>query len=129
MSCILWTNLALAHEIRPAIVTVAFTADNRYEITIVANIEALLAEIGPTHIDTNESPSADLYNQPRVLAPQELRARVDAFAARWLAGSVARWLGGSVEFTSSSTASRYNPRSRQSRFRLPAIWRSPVSAP
>ena len=95
-------EFTLAHEIRPAVVTATFTPDNRYEVTIVANIEALLAEIGPTHTDTNESPSANLYNQLRALPPQDLRARVDAFAARWLGGIQIEFDGVKVQPTITS---------------------------
>ena len=49
-------NIAAAHEIRPAIVTAVFAPEQRYEITVVANLEALLAGIGPVHADTNEFP-------------------------------------------------------------------------
>ncbi|MSO67797.1 MAG: HupE/UreJ family protein [Pseudolabrys sp.] len=77
---------ATAHEIRPAIVTATFTADGRYEIAIVANMEALLVGISPIHSDTNESPSAMQYNQFRALSAADLQARISAFAPRWLEG-------------------------------------------
>jgi hypothetical protein len=86
-------NSAAAHEIRPAIVTALFTPDHRYEITIVANLEALLAGISPVHADTNESPSANLYNDLRALPPDALRARFNVFVPRWLAGIHAEFDG------------------------------------
>src|SRR5687768_15013662 len=76
---------AAAHEIRPAIVSATFTPE-RYEIAIVANLEALLAGIGPTHQDSDDSPSAAQYNQLRALSADALRARVEEFAPRWLDG-------------------------------------------
>ena len=90
-------NAAAAHEIRPAIVTAVFAPEHRYEITVVANLEALLAGIGPVHADTNESPSANLYNELRALPPDMLRARFNAFAPRWLAGIHAEFDGARVE--------------------------------
>ena len=76
---------AAAHEIRPAIVSATFTPE-RYQIAIVANLEALLAGIGPAHQDSDESPSAAQYNQLRALPADGLRARMEEFAPRWLEG-------------------------------------------
>jgi hydrogenase/urease accessory protein HupE len=76
---------AAAHEIRPAIVSATFMPD-RYEIAIIANLEALFAGIGPAHQDSDESPSAAQYNQLRALPADALRARMEEFAPRWLDG-------------------------------------------
>jgi hydrogenase/urease accessory protein HupE len=84
--CLLTPGAALAHEIRPAVVTATFGSDNRFEVTVVTNMEALLAGIGPQHADTNESPSAGLYNELRALSPEALKSRIEAFASRWLNG-------------------------------------------
>jgi hydrogenase/urease accessory protein HupE len=78
-------GVAAAHEIRPAIVSATFTPE-RYEIAIVANLEALLAGIGPIHQDSDDSPSAAQYNQLRALSADALRTRVEEFAPRWLDG-------------------------------------------
>jgi hypothetical protein len=83
---ILICDCAQAHEIRPAIVSTNFNPDQRYDITIVANMEALLVGIGPQHTDTNDSPSAAAYDALRVLEPAELRQRIEAFLPRWLPG-------------------------------------------
>lgn len=77
---------AVAHEIRPTIVTATFSPAGRYEITVAANMEALLAGVGPGHSDTNESPNAVQYNVLRALPPDEFRHRVEAFLPRWLQG-------------------------------------------
>jgi hypothetical protein len=82
----LFARPATAHEIRPAIVTASFLPDETFDITVVANLEALLADIGPAHSDSNESPQAAVYNQLRALPAEELRGRFAQFAARWLAG-------------------------------------------
>lgn len=66
---------ASAHEIRPALVTVTFPAENRYEMELGVNLEAILAGVSPQHRDTNESPNAKQYDTLRTLPPDELRAR------------------------------------------------------
>jgi hypothetical protein len=76
---------ASAHEIRPAIVTAVVTPE-RYDITFVANLEALLAGIGPQHNDTSEAATAAVYDGLRVLQPAELKQRFEAFAPKWLQG-------------------------------------------
>jgi len=77
---------AAAHEIRPAIVTAALGSGPDYAITIAANIEALLAGIGPDHVDSDTAPSAPAYNELRAASPDALRAKFDAFARKWLDG-------------------------------------------
>jgi hydrogenase/urease accessory protein HupE len=77
---------ALAHEIRPAIATVTLEPSGRFLVTVSANLEALLAGIGPQHTDTDQAPGASVYNELRRLPPEELRARFMAFSPRWLAG-------------------------------------------
>lgn len=83
---IMFSSHVLAHEIRPAIVNVHFTADGRYEIEIGANLEAVLAGVSPIHADTNESPNAQAYNSLRALSPDELRARFKVYEPDFLAG-------------------------------------------
>jgi hypothetical protein len=75
-----------AHEIRPAIVTVSFPGDARYEVEISTNLEALLAGVSPKHADTNDSPNARAYNSLRALPPDALRARFKRFEPDYLAG-------------------------------------------
>lgn len=84
--CGLLARGAMAHEIRPAIASANFSPDGRYEILVNANMEALVAGVGPQHKDTDDSPSAAAYNQLRALPPQELAARIRQFSAQWLAG-------------------------------------------
>jgi hypothetical protein len=83
---VLFSRPVTAHEIRPAIVTAAFLPDQTFDIAVVVNLEALLAEIGPAHNDSNESPQAAVYNQLRALPAEDLRARFRQFSAQWLAG-------------------------------------------
>ena len=73
-----------AHEIRPSIVTADVSQPGAYNIVISANLEALLAGIGPQHTDSNDAPEAAQYNQLRALSADQLRARFDAFSPQWL---------------------------------------------
>ncbi len=77
---------AAAHEVRPLIATAHFEPGGRYAVDISANLEALLAGIGPQHSDTDQSPEAAQYDTLRRLSPDTLRDRFQAFSARWLEG-------------------------------------------
>jgi len=77
---------AAAHEIRPAVATLALAPDGRFEIAIVVNIEAVIAGVSPEHRDTDESPNARDYNRLRALAPEALRAVFEKQAAHYLEG-------------------------------------------
>jgi hypothetical protein len=70
---------ALAHEIRPAVVTVEFAAP-QYQIEISTNVEAMLAGVSPKHRDTTDSPNAKRYDELRQLAPAALRQQFQLFA-------------------------------------------------
>lgn len=67
-----WAERAHAHEIRPAVATVAFETDGRFRAELVLNAEALLAGIGSEHRDTNDAPGAGEYNAMRALEPADL---------------------------------------------------------
>ncbi len=70
---------ASAHTLTPTIVTITFNQDATFDIEITLNAEALLAEIGPQHDDTNDSPNAPTYNRLRELEPNQLRAEFERF--------------------------------------------------
>lgn len=74
-----WVAPAPAHEIRPAVVTASFGA-NEYRIELQANMEAVLAGVGPQHKDTDESPNARHYNTLRALPADALQRRIAAAA-------------------------------------------------
>jgi hypothetical protein len=76
---------ARAHEIRPAIATVNFSAD-RYDIEISANMEAVMAGVSPQHKDTDESPNAQTYNHLRELPPAVLEGKIREFLPQYLEG-------------------------------------------
>ena len=81
-----FTNVASAHEIRPAIVTAEFNPDGTYVIKVKANAEVLLAGIGPEHEDTLDTPQAQRYDTLRALSSEALVAEFRAFSGIWLAG-------------------------------------------
>lgn len=76
---------ARAHEIRPAIASVSFSADG-YDIDISVNMEAVIAGVSPRHKDTDESPNARQYNRLRELPPKALEQKVREFLPRYLEG-------------------------------------------
>lgn len=77
---------AVAHEVRPAVVTASFEQPQRFVVTVSTNLEALLAGIGPEHKDTDHAPTSSQYNLLRALPPAELRSRFEAYLPRWLEG-------------------------------------------
>ncbi len=81
-----------AHEIRPAVATVAFEG-NHYRIEITANFEAAMAGVSPVHRDTSESPNAQRYDSLRALAPGEFKTRWREFEPRYLDGLTVEWEG------------------------------------
>jgi len=71
--CLLFFSVQIwAHELRPAIADVSFP-DNSVNVSLRLNIEALIAEIGPEHDDTDDSPDAELYDQLRLMEPDDLK--------------------------------------------------------
>jgi hypothetical protein len=88
---------ASAHELRPVFVTPTFTADGRYEIAIVANMEALIAGVTPEHAGGDERALAAIYDHLRALPAEDLRARIEAFLPRWLDGITIEFDGVRVE--------------------------------
>ena len=79
-------NTAQAHEIRPAIVDLKLEENQQYEVTIRLNLEALIAQIGPAHNDTEESKNASTYNELRKLSAEQLKPRFDEFLPELLQG-------------------------------------------
>ena len=84
---------SLAHEIRPAVATLALAPDGRYELAIVVNLEAVVAGVSPQHRDTDESPNAREYDRLRALDPEALRKVIEADAVRYLEGIELRFDG------------------------------------
>lgn len=84
---LLWlviTQVAQAHEVRPAIFTLKFQSDRTFTLSAETNIEALVAGIGAEHDDTDDAPTANLYKSLRMLSADELGSRFSEFAPRWM---------------------------------------------
>lgn len=77
---------ASAHEIQPAIADIDFSTQGQVDLVIETNLEALIAEIGPEHEDTNASPNASRYDGLRTLSPSELEEAFEGFEAAFLSG-------------------------------------------
>ncbi len=75
---------ASAHEVRPAIATLAVLANGQLALEITLNLEAAVAGIGSEHEDTSSSPAAKQYDSLRALPPDSLRTAFDAFAGAFL---------------------------------------------
>ena len=73
-----------AHTLRPAVATLELDQSGLLSIQIRANAEALLADIGPEHGDTNDAPTASLYNKLRALPGDALAEQFQNFAADFL---------------------------------------------
>jgi hypothetical protein len=76
----------LAHEIRPAVVDVLLQADGSYQADIRLNLEALLAGIGASHKDSDESENAAEYNRLRRLSPVNMGREFARFQADLMQG-------------------------------------------
>lgn len=75
-----------AHELRPAIATISFDAAGNLTLVMSVNLEALIANVGPGHDDTAQSPNAGEYDRLRASTPDGLRAAFDRFEPEFLAG-------------------------------------------
>ena len=74
-----FVDVAGAHEIRPAVVTVTFDRQV-FDIEISANVEAMIARVSPKHADTSESPNAQRYDMLRQLSSSALEEKIHEFA-------------------------------------------------
>ncbi len=83
---LLWSGPARAHEVRPAVATIIFDETGTFALTVSLNLEALLADIGPDHVDTSQSPSASEYDRLRGLPPEALRSEFERQARRFQEG-------------------------------------------
>ncbi|MDH3667644.1 MAG: HupE/UreJ family protein [Paracoccaceae bacterium] len=77
---------ARAHEIRPAIASATIEESGALEVQVALNLEAYLAEIGPEHGDTDQSPQAAEYDALRALTPRALESRFAPLAEAFAAG-------------------------------------------
>ena len=75
---------ANAHTLRPAIATITFEDNSRFKLEVLTNVEALLADIGPQHSDTEDAPTANIYDELRGYSPEKLKAVFSEFAPHYL---------------------------------------------
>jgi len=79
-----FSSVASAHEIRPAIVDFTFNKAGYYQLNIQQNIEALLAQVGDQHDDTEQSENATKYDELRSLPPEKLNQEFEKFSETFL---------------------------------------------
>ena len=83
---------AVAHEIRPAVIDLNYSANtvlesnNSLQVVIVANLESLMAEIGPEHTDTNNSDNTGVYTNFRAMTTDSLLSEFEGFMPTLMAG-------------------------------------------
>ena len=73
-----------AHTLSPAVATIIFDDATRFRLEVLTNAEALLADIGPQHGDTEDAPTAQFYNKLRQFTPEKLKVEFAAFAPIYL---------------------------------------------
>ncbi len=78
---------SVAHEIQPAVVEIEVASNGALKINARLNLEAFLADIGADHADTDDAPTAALYDELRQLEPEALAHRATA-AAGDLTGAI-----------------------------------------
>lgn len=76
-------SAAAAHEVLPAIADFHANdekaGEGRYAIEVQVNAEAILSGIGAEHEDTDDAPQVETYNKLRLLKPDALAERFNAF--------------------------------------------------
>jgi len=84
---------SMAHEIRPSIADFSFGENNSYQISVQSNLEAIIAEIGAEHEDTDDAANAAEYNRLRLLGPDELARQFDGIKGSLIEKLVIRFDG------------------------------------
>jgi hydrogenase/urease accessory protein HupE len=75
---------ARADVVKPALVEISVFSEGRYRVEIRASIEALLTGINAQYRDTTEAPTAEAYDELRVLEAPALQAAFAPFRERML---------------------------------------------
>lgn len=75
---------AMAHTLRPAVVTLELYDTGTFSLDIRVSAEVLLAGIDPRYSDTDDAPNAAEYDALRALPATELAAMFDGFAPELL---------------------------------------------
>lgn len=84
--CVSLFSSVKAHEIQPSIVDFVYNKDGYYQMSIQVNMEAILAEVGSEHDDTEQSENTKEYNQLRKLDATALANKFDEFSETFLQG-------------------------------------------
>jgi len=82
VSLLCWCLGSQAHELRPTVADISITPDF-IDISLRANLEALMSEIGPTHSDSDDAPQAMVYDRLRQLPPATLQAEFQEYLTRF----------------------------------------------
>ncbi|MFK8080987.1 MAG: HupE/UreJ family protein [Granulosicoccus sp.] len=75
---------ANAHTLRPAVATLVLDPSGNLDMEIKVNAESLLADLGPDHADSDDSPNAATYNELRALSSGRLTQSFDEFVEQFL---------------------------------------------
>ncbi len=69
-------TVVFSHELKPSIANFKFIKNGElidFKLSIQLNLEAILANIDPSHSDTDQSKNSNYYNELRKLKPDELK--------------------------------------------------------
>jgi hydrogenase/urease accessory protein HupE len=77
--CLALAPAAVADIVKPALVEISINTNGTYRIEVRASIEALLTGINARYRNTQEAPTAEEYDQLRVLQADELMAAFAPF--------------------------------------------------
>ncbi len=81
---LLLSSFVKADVVKPALVEISFFADNKLELEINLSLEAAMSGIGTKYKNTQDAPTADYYDELRVLEPEDLRSKFNEFAKNYL---------------------------------------------
>ena len=87
----LFASFANAHEMRPTVADIAISAatageSQKARVLVRANLEKLMAEIGPEHDDSDSAPNRQLYDSLRAMDENQLALEYAAFEQRLVDG-------------------------------------------
>jgi len=74
-----------AHELRPAVADISRT-ESGLQVSIRANLEALISEIGAEHQDSDDAPQSARYQQLREMPPERLEPELRRYLPTLLQG-------------------------------------------
>ena len=72
-----------AHEMKPAIVQLDIQEKGDFILTLKVNIEALMSNISTNHSNTDDSPSADIYNKLRSASSESIKQQFSNFLGEY----------------------------------------------